>query len=125
MTKFRMIALALPLLLVATMAGTVAAQDLDAAGIYNYSTDVDGTVVSGQLVIEGEAGSYSGKLTSDMFPSIPISSITVEDSTIIIEAEAPDGMGNLRIQLDMDGTSFSGSWSAGGMGGSLNGTKES
>ena len=94
---------------------------IDPVGAYEFSTIVDGQTVTGTLTIAGAPGAYNGKITTNMFPEIPVVGARVEEKTVIATATMPDG--ELTIRMVMDGNQFTGRWELGGETGEINGKK--
>ncbi len=94
---------------------------LDPVGTYQFSTAIDGQPFGGTMEITGTPGAYSGWIRGEGIPPIPITSVTVQGQSMRIAASL-DGT-RVAIDLDFDGTQFTGSWSAGELGGALSGQK--
>jgi|SRR5690606_3076390 len=94
---------------------------LDPVGTYQFSTSVDGQAFGGTMEITGTPGAYGGWIRGEGLPPIPITSVTVQGQSMRIGASL-DGT-PVAIDLDFDGAQFTGSWSAGEMGGALSGRK--
>ena len=94
---------------------------IDPAGVYEFSTIVDGQTVTGTLTITGAPGAYTGKIVTNMFPEIPVTGAKVEEKTVIATGSMPDG--ELTIRMVMDGNQFTGRWELGGETGEFNGKK--
>ena len=92
-----------------------------AAGVYDFSTVVQGQEVTGTVTITGSPGSYGGSIVTTATPEIPIKSVTMEGQSITVTADTPDG--EVVFQMAMEGMDFSGSWSYAGMAGTMRGRK--
>ena len=92
-----------------------------AAGIYDFSTNVQGQEVTGTVTITGSPGSYGGSIVTTATPEIPIKSVTMEGQAITVTADTPDG--EVVFQMTMEGMDFSGSWSYAGQSGTMRGRK--
>ncbi len=93
----------------------------DPVGTYAYTADVDGQAVPGSMTIEQGEDGFTGLIHSDMFPPIPISSVTVMDQVVTIEAAGPNGP--LLIEfLAADGV-LDGTWAMGEQGGTFSATR--
>ena len=99
----------------------VVAVVLDPAGSYEFATAVDGQIVSGTMSITGASGDYKGRILSNLFPEIPITSAAVEGQNMIIRGNMPDG--ELTLNLKFDGPNFTGNWALGGQSGEFSGKK--
>lgn len=98
---------------------------VDPAGIFEYSTTVDGTQMAGTFEINRrDDGSYSGRILSPMFPAIPITRVSVEGTNLIIGASM-DGQA-LTMNLNFTGDRFAGTWSFGdgSAGGNVSGKRK-
>ena len=96
---------------------------LDPVGTYNFTTTVQGMSVTGQAVIGGTRGSWTGSLYSDATGELPIRSVSVSGNQITMLADSPDG--TVQIRMLMDGETFTGDWSLGAEGGTLRGRRVS
>ena len=94
---------------------------LDPVGVYDFSTSAQGTDVSGTVTITGANGRYGGTVATTATPEMPIKSVSVAGQTITVVIGAPDGDGVL--EMKMDGAALTGTWSFGGMNGTLTGRK--
>jgi len=93
-------------------------------GAYDFSTNVDGTLVSGTLtVIDGTSG-LRGTVTTDVTEPLSLSSVRVEERTVTGTGSTPDGTFSITMTVAEDGT-FTGGWSLGAMSGSVTGRKRS
>ena len=129
MPKRSLAALAAALLLAAcaSSGGTATADArssaLDPVGTYDFSTNVEGTPVNGVITITRGDSGYGGSLATDVTETIPVTAVVVEGQKIMVTASSPDGPVNMAIT--MNGAEFTGSWSFGGMSGTMNGRKRS
>ena len=95
--------------------------DVDPVGSYTLTTNIQGTPVNGQMRIRGEPGSYTGAVYTDFTGELTISSITVQGDVVFLTANTPDGPADIRITFD--GDTFTGSWTLGAEGGSIQGRR--
>ncbi|HEY8470829.1 MAG TPA: hypothetical protein VIL18_14350 [Longimicrobiales bacterium] len=73
------------------------------------------------MEITGTPGAYSGWIRGEGLPPIAVTSVTVQGQKMRIAALL-DGT-PVAIDLDFDGTQFTGSWSTGELSGTLSGRK--
>ena len=95
---------------------------LNPVGVYDFSTSVQGTEVTGTVTITGADGRYGGSVVTSATPEAPIKSVSVAGQTITVVIPAPDGNDGV-LEMKLDGAAFTGSWSYGGQGGSLSGRR--
>ena len=93
----------------------------DPVGSYEFATAVDGQVVAGTMSITGTPGAYQGRILTNMFPEIPITSAVVQGQDMIIRGAMPDG--ELTLNLKFNGPNFTGNWAIGGQSGDFSGKK--
>jgi len=97
----------------------------DAVGHYTFATNIDGFDVTGSMTIErSDDGALGGVVTPHWGePPMDIMSVHVVDRTVTVNADSPNGM--LVVVMDMleDGT-MTASWSLGDQGGTATGKKE-
>jgi hypothetical protein len=98
-----------------------APKPMDITGSYEYTTDVNGQAVSGQIIIGGVPGAYNGKITSNAFPEFPIAKASVDGNVITIKGTTDDG--DLDLVITMTGETFKGKWVLGSNGGDITGKK--
>lgn len=91
------------------------------AGVYTFSTMVQGMPVDGQMRITGEPGAYGGSLYSQFTGELVFTSVTQTGNAVTLLAETPDGP--VEIQVVMEGQTFTGDWAMGQQGGSIQGQK--
>jgi hypothetical protein len=92
-----------------------------AAGIYDFTTSVQGTAVSGVVTVTMANGRAGGTIATSATPEIPIKAVTVEGPKVTVTADSPDG--EAVLEFTMNGQDFSGTWWFGGQSGSLTGRK--
>ncbi len=95
----------------------------DPVGTYEYSAAVEGMTATGSMTIEGSPGAYRGTITSHMFPTLRIRSVTVTEQVVTIAASGPEGP--LTLEFTMTDGTFDGSWTLADMSGRFSGTKTS
>lgn len=94
---------------------------LDPVGSYTFTTTVQGMAVDGQLRITGSTGAWGGSLYSTATGELPLSSVEVDGRQLRLTAETPDG--TVYIRMNFQGDTFTGDWSLGAEGGSLQGRR--
>lgn len=119
-----------PLLLIAALATATAcgsggpgvpAPLRSAAGIYDFTTDVQGQTVSGTVEITGTEGNYAGWVRTTITEPIPIRSVTVAQDTMTVIAQAPDAP--VTMIFIFQGNDFVADWEYAGQGGVARGSK--
>jgi hypothetical protein len=96
----------------------------DPVGIYDFTTEVQGTPVTGALTLRrNEEGRLIGQITTDMTGEMPLHSITLEGRRAIMRATTPDG--ELYMQIDfLEDDRITGGWELStGMAGSMSGQR--
>jgi hypothetical protein len=100
------------------------APELDPVGVYDFSTAVDGTVITGVLTLRrGEDGRVGGTVSTDVTGEVPLQSVTVEGRRIVMRSRLPDG--DLYMQMDvLEDDRITGGWElSSGMSGGMSGQK--
>ncbi len=90
-------------------------------GQFEFSTELNGSPMKGLMKIAGTAGNYSGSMTSDITPELPISTVTADGQTVKIGMDTPNGAAT--ITLLFTGDTFTGNWELGGASGPLTGKR--
>ncbi len=93
----------------------------DLAGVYTFSTMVQGMPVDGQMRITGEPGAYDGSLYSQFTGELLFTSVARTGNAITLLTETPDGP--VEINIVFEGEAFTGDWAMGPEGGSIRGRK--
>lgn len=89
-------------------AASAAAQDtIDPVGVWEWEVDFQGQIVAGTFEISGETDNWTGSAQSDMGPA-DITSITVDANVLTLTVMAPDGSGEVVIEMVVEGDEFSG-----------------
>jgi hypothetical protein len=91
------------------------------AGVYSFSTTVQGMPVDGQMRITGEPGDYGGSLYSQFTGELPFTSVTRSGDQVTLLANTPDGP--VEIRLVFEGDTFTGDWAMGPEGGTIQGRR--
>lgn len=106
-----------------TAAGPLLAQDVDPVGTYEFTTMVEGQTVGGTVEITGTTGAWSAQIYAEGQGEIPLAAVEVNGSIITLSTEIPE-VGELLVELTMDGEEFTGVWSLGFDGGELTGRRK-
>jgi hypothetical protein len=86
---------------------------LDPVGTYTFATTFQGAEISGQVIIRGEPGSYTGMVEPTTGPTaVEIYSVTVEGQTLTLYADA-GGEDLVMTMTFAGGDSYTGSWMLG------------
>jgi hypothetical protein len=96
----------------------------DPVGIYDFSTEVQGTPITGALTLRrDEEGRLVGRISTDMTGEMPLHSIALEGRRAIMRASTPDG--ELYMQVDfLEDDRITGGWELStGMAGSMTGQR--
>lgn len=95
---------------------------LNPVGEFEWSSALpDGTPIKGTIAISGTPGAYTGSVTAEGLGVFPIRSAVVTDQTMVINADHPDGL--LEIRLTFVATDFKGSWHLGDSTGEMAGKR--
>ncbi len=94
---------------------------VSAAGVYDFSTNVQGMTVTGVVTVTMTDGRAGGTIATSATPEVPIKSVTVEGQKVTVVADSPDGA--VSLEFNMNGQDFTGTWWYGGESGSLTGRK--
>ena len=94
---------------------------MDPVGAYDFTTTVEGTVVSGTITITQGTNGYGGSISTDATETIPVRSVAVEGQKLTVLADSPDGP--VTFTMTMDGDAFVGTWSYAGMSGAHTGKR--
>jgi hypothetical protein len=94
---------------------------LDPVGVYDFTTDVDGTAVTGTITITNGASGYGGSIGTNVTESMPVRSVAVEGQRVTVRADAPDGP--VTFTMDFDGDDFIGTWTYADMSGTHSGRR--
>ena len=93
---------------------------LDPVGVYDCAVFAEGMELAATLTITGEEGAYSGSIQTDMGPG-QVSDIVVDGQNMTFIVDTGDM--TVWFAVVFDGDKFTGEFDAGGMGGSISGTK--
>jgi hypothetical protein len=83
---------------------------LDPVGVYDFTTDVEGTRMAGVLTIRRtDEGRLTGSLSTDMTGEMPLQSVAMEGRRALLRASIPDG--DLYIQVNfLEDNRIEGGW---------------
>lgn len=96
----------------AAWAQQVEAAALDPVGTFTFSTVFQGDSLTGEIVIRGEPGRYSGMVTPTSGPEpVEIYMARVEGQTLTVFGDAGDE--DLIITMQFTGDRYTGSWALG------------
>ncbi|HSJ06188.1 MAG TPA: hypothetical protein VK936_05760 [Longimicrobiales bacterium] len=97
----------------------------DPAGIYDFTTDVQGTQVGGTLTLSRTAeGGFTGTIWSDMTGDLPLQHVDVEGRRARLRAATPEG--ELVMDVEFEEDRMAGNWElATGLTGAVAGRKRS
>ena len=93
---------------------------LDPVGVYDCVVFAEGMEIGVMLTITGEAGAYSGSVETEMGPG-RVSDVAVDGQNMSFVVDTGDM--TVFFSVLFDGDTFTGDFDAGGMGGSVSGTK--
>jgi hypothetical protein len=108
----------------ATVQQAPAQPALDPVGVYDFSTDVQGTTLTGVLTIRrADDGRLAGAITTDMTGEMLLQSVTVEGRRALLRSSTPDG--ELFMQVDfLEDNRITGGWElSSGMSGAITGQR--
>ena len=94
---------------------------LDPVGVYDFTTSVEGQPMTGTLTITGSPDAYNGSMSTDMMGTIALRSFAVDGMDLSFMADLPEA--TVSFLLTFEGDEFTGDWDAGGMMGTMSGTK--
>jgi len=91
------------------------------AGMYDFTTEVEGQAVSGTVEIAGTEGSYSGWIRTSISDPLPIRSVTIAHDTMTVVAQSPDAP--VTMIFTFQGNDFVANWEYAGQVGVARGSK--
>lgn len=103
---------------------TTASAALNPVGRFEFTTSVQGQMVTGAVEIAGTPGAYTGQITTNITPPLPIAGVTVNGQEMVVTGNTPDGTLTFRMNFT-DGTSFTGGWELSGDSSQLTGRRVS
>jgi hypothetical protein len=90
-------------------------------GTFEFTTSVNGDMVTGSIEVTGNAGAYGGTIRTSATPDIPVRGVTVNGQQMVVTADTPDG--ELVLTLNFTGNNFTGGWTLGGGSGEMRGQR--
>ena len=117
----RLLAAAACLLLAACAAAPRGPAPLDPVGTFAFQTQVQGSPMTGTIVVAGAPGAYTGTVRSDMMPEMPVTGVSVEGQEMTVRVSTGDG--EAEIHMVFTGDDFTGHWSMGADGGEVRGRR--
>jgi hypothetical protein len=97
---------------------------VDPTGRWTLSLIAQGQAIEVKLdVVKTPDGGYGGTMSSDVFPTIPITKAKLEGKRLSLEFPVPSGDQGT-MYLDIDGKNAEGEWAMPGMGSRVTGVKQ-
>jgi hypothetical protein len=98
-------------------------KDVNPVGTYTVYLTAQGNAMTTSTVIEKKPdGTYTGSVTGDGIPPLPVNSVTVTGNHVKLSVTAPDGSEAL-IEMIVKGDDITGSWSMANDGSAITGKK--
>jgi hypothetical protein len=94
---------------------------LDISGTYTLNTVIQGSTVQGRMEITGEPGAWGGSVYTDFTGQIPIASLDMEGNRATLVLDSTQGP--VTVLLTFAGDAYTGEWSSGEDGGTVEGRK--
>lgn len=99
-----------------------ASSAVNPAGRYEFTTSLQGQMLTGTMEITGTPGAYAGRITTSATPPIPITTVTVEGQNMTVAGDTPNGTLTIRMTMG-EGGAFTGNWTLAGDGATLTGKR--
>ena len=80
-----------------------AAQGRNVAGVYTTSVSSPQGAVKAVITVKRDAGTLSGTLAAEGFPTMPLATIVPSDTGIVMQAETPDGPVPILVKVGAGG----------------------
>jgi hypothetical protein len=93
-------------------------------GKYEFTTSLQGQMLTGTMEITGTLGAYAGRITSSATEPISITTVTVEGQNMTVVGETPNGPLTIKMTFAEAGA-FTGNWTLAGDGATLTGKRVS
>ncbi|HEV3050417.1 MAG TPA: hypothetical protein VGX50_08925 [Longimicrobium sp.] len=95
---------------------------LNPVGTFEFTTSVNGDMVTGSVEVTGNPGAYGGTIRTSATPDIPVTGVAVSGQQMVVTAHTPDG--ELTLTLNFTGNNFTGGWTLGGGSGEMRGQRK-
>lgn len=105
----------------AAAAAAAAAAAVNPVGVFEFTTAVNGDMLTGTIEVTGQPGAYTGTIRTSATPDIPVTGVTVNGQQMVVAADTPDGA--LTITLNFTGNTFTGGWTLAGDSGDMRGQR--
>jgi hypothetical protein len=103
---------------------TTSSAAVNPVGRFEFTTSVQGQMITGAVEIAGAPGAYTGQITTSITQPLPISGVTVDGQQMVVLGNTPDGTLTFRMNFT-DATNFSGAWELSGDSGQVTGRRVS
>ena len=103
---------------------TATSATVNPVGRYEFTTSVQGQMITGGVEIAGTPGAYTGQITTSITPPLPIAGVTATGQQVVVTGNTPDGTITFRMNFT-DATNFTGGWELAGDSGALTGRRVS
>jgi hypothetical protein len=97
-------------------------EGVNPVGKYEFTTSLQGQILTGTMEITGTAGAYAGRITSSATEPIAITTVTVEGQNMTVVGETPNGPLTIKMTFTEAGA-FTGNWTLSGDGATLTGKR--
>jgi hypothetical protein len=98
-------------------------KDIDPVGTYTvYLTAQGNAMTTTTRIDKKEGGGYTGSITADGIPPLPVTSVSVTGKKVKLTLTAPDGS-EAWIEMTVDGEDLTGSWGMANDGSKVTGKK--
>jgi hypothetical protein len=98
-------------------------KDIDPVGTYTvYLTAQGNAMTTTTRIDKKDGGGYSGTITADGIPPLPVTSVSVTGKKLKLTLTAPDGS-EAWIEMTVDGEDLTGSWGMANDGSKITGKK--
>lgn len=100
---------------------TTTSAAVNPVGTFEFTTSVNGDMVTGSVEVTGTPGAYGGTIRTSATPDIPVTGVTTNGQQMVVTADTPDG--ELTIAMNFTGDTFTGGWTLGGGSGEMRGQR--
>jgi hypothetical protein len=92
-------------------------------GVYEFRAETEGMpALTGAITVRRGNDGYTGAITTEVFPPIPLVSVSEQDGLVTLVGRTDEGEVTFRIRFS--GASFTGEWNTSdGLGGRATGTR--